>query len=156
MLSHLKLHLAGKVVIVGIGNTLMNDDGVGSIIAASIKDKVPYIVYDAGPSPENYLGKIIKDKPDNIVLIDAVDFGGKPGEFRIVEAEDIKTVNLFSTHNASISLTINYLQSNLKVDIIILIIQPKTISFGDKLSPEITETIKILENWFVETTKEKG
>ncbi len=156
MLDHLKLHLAGKVVILGIGNSLRNDDGVGSILASRIKDKLPYIVYDAGPSPENYLGKIIKDKPDNIVIIDAVDFGGKPGEFRIVEGEDIKTVNLFSTHNASISLTINYLQSNLKVDIIILIIQPKNIAFGDNLSPQISETIKILEDWFVEAAKEKG
>jgi len=156
MLEHLKLHLAGKVVILGIGNTLRNDDGVGSIIASRIKDKVPYLVYDAGPTPENYLGKIIKDKPDNIVIIDAVDFGGGPGEFRIVEGEDIKTVNLFSTHNASISLTINYLQSNLKVDIIILIIQPKNINLGDNLSPQISKTIKELEDFFRETAKEKG
>jgi len=45
-------------------------------------------VYDSGPSPENYLGKIIKDKPDNIVIIDTVDFGGKPGEFLEIEAGD--------------------------------------------------------------------
>ena len=148
MLEHLKLHLTGKVVILGIGNTLRSDDGVGSILVSRIKDKVPYLVYDAGSTPENYLGKIINDKPDNVVIIDAVDFGGKPGEFRIVEGDEIKTVNLFSTHNASISLTINYLQSNLKADIIILIIQPKNIAFGDNLSPQIMETLNILENSF--------
>jgi hydrogenase 3 maturation protease len=148
MLDHLKLHLKGKVVIVGIGNTLKSDDGIGSLLAARIKDKVPYIVYDAGTSPENYLGKIIKDKPDNIVLIDAVDFGGAPGEFRELKGEELKTANLFSTHNASLSLVINYLQSNLKVDIIILIIQPKSLSFGDKLSPEISAALEKLENWF--------
>jgi len=155
MLDHLKSHLKGKVAILGIGNTLRSDDGIGSILASRIKDKVPYMVYDAGPSPENYLEKIIKDKPDNIVIIDAVDFGGEPGEAREVEGDDIKTVNLFSTHNASISLTINYLQNNLKVDIIILIIQPKTIIFGDNLSPEITETLNKLENWFYEREKEE-
>ena len=148
MLDHLKSHLKGKVAILGIGNTLRSDDGIGSILASRIKDKVPYTVYDAGPSPENYLEKIIKEKPDSILIIDAVDFGGEPGEVREVEGDDIKTVNLFSTHNASISLTINYLQNNLKIDIIILIIQPKTIIFGDNLSPEITDTLNILENWF--------
>jgi hydrogenase 3 maturation protease len=147
-LDHLKLHLTGKVVILGIGNTLRCDDGVGSILASRIKDKVPYLVYDTGPTPENYLGKVIKDKPDNIVIIDAVDFGGNPAEFRIIEGKDVQTVNLFSTHNASISLTINYLQNNLKADIIILIIQPKNITFGDNLSPEIAETLNMLENWF--------
>ncbi|MFH1457941.1 MAG: hydrogenase maturation protease [Candidatus Omnitrophota bacterium] len=148
MLEHLKLHLKGKVVIIGIGNTLHNDDGIGSLLAGRIKDKVPYIVYDAGPNPENYLGKIIKDKPDNVVIIDAVDFGGKPGEFREIEGEHLETVNLFSTHNASLSLTINYLKNNLKIDIIILIIQPKSIAFGENLSPEIQEALGKLESWF--------
>jgi hydrogenase 3 maturation protease len=129
---------------------------VGSLLASRIKDKVPYTVYDAGPGPENYLGKIIKEKPENVVIIDAVDFGGKPGEFRVVDGEEIKTTNLFSTHNASISLTINYLQNNLKVDIITLIIQPKSIAFGENLSPEITETLNKLEKWFYEAAKKEG
>jgi len=83
-----------------------------------------------------------------VVIIDAVDFGGEPGEFKVVDGDDIKTVNWFSTHNASISLVINYLQSNFKVDIIVLIIQPKTIVFGDKLSQEVARTLDNLESWF--------
>jgi hydrogenase 3 maturation protease len=156
MLNHLKAHLVGKVIILGIGNTLRSDDGAGAILAARIKDEVPFLVWDVGVSPENYLGKIEKEKPDTIVIIDAVDFGGRPGEFRVLEAQDLKTTNLFSTHNASISLMINYLQNNLKVDIIILIIQPKSIAFGDSLSPEINQTLNKLENWFYEAGKEKG
>ena len=153
MLNHLKEHLNGKVVILGVGNRLRNDDAIGSLLTERIKEKVPYIVYDAGAAPENYLGKIIKDKPDNVVIIDAVDFGAKPGEYGILEGSAIETVNLFSTHNASISLTINYLQSNFKTDIIILAIQPKNISFGDSLSPEITKTLETLENWFSDAGK---
>lgn len=148
MLEHLKLHLKGKVVILGIGNVLRSDDGVGVVLANRIKDKVPFTVWDVGVSPENYLGKIIKERPDTVIIIDAVDFGGLPGEFKVLEAEDIKTANLFFTHNASISLAINYLKSNLKTDIIILIIQPKTISFGDKLSSEVNRALEELENWF--------
>jgi len=149
-LGRLKLHLLGKVVILGMGNTLRSDDGVGSILVNRIKDKIPHLTYDGNSSPKNYLGKIIKDKPDNILIIDAVDFGGLPGEFRVLEGENIETVNFFSTHNASISLAINYLKKTLtRVDIIILAIQPKTITFGDNLSPEIIRTLEKLEGWFV-------
>ena len=155
MLEHLKSHLNGKVVILGIGNTLASDDAAGSILASRIKDKLPYTVYDAGANPENYLGKIIKDKPDNIVIIDAVDFGAKPGDYTVLEGKDIETVNLFATHNASISLTINYLQNNLKVDIIILAIQPKTVAFGDKISQEVENNLRKLEDWFHDA-EEKG
>lgn len=147
-LEHLRSHLNRKTIILGIGNTLRSDDGIGSILASRLKDKLPYTVYDAGESPENYLDKIIKDSPETVVIIDAVDFGGKPGEFRILEAEDLKAANLFFTHNASLSLSINYLQGNLKVDIIILIIQPKSIALKDELSQEVAGTLSKLEDWF--------
>jgi len=154
-LDHLELHLRGKVVILGIGNTLRSDDGVGALLAARIKDKVPFVVFDAGATPENYLEKIIREKPDNLILVDAVDFGGEPGEFRILDPGDLKTVNLFTTHNASLTLAINYLQNGLQADIIILIIQPKRLNFGDKLSPEVAATLTLLGNWCYEKGKAK-
>jgi hydrogenase 3 maturation protease len=156
MLEHLRAHLSGKVVILGIGNTLRQDDGIGSILAGRIKDKVPYVVYDSGPTPENYLGKIIKDKPDSIVIIDAVDFGGAPGEFREMEGEDLETANIYSTHNASLSLAISYLKNNLKADIIALIIQPQMLNFVDRLTPELEKTLNKLECWFYESAEKKG
>lgn len=148
MLDHLKAHLCGKAIILGIGNTLRSDDGFGSLLAQRLSGKVPFAVFDAGVSPENYLEKIIKERPDNLVILDAADFGGAPGELRVLEAEEVKTANFFSTHNASISLSINYLLSNIKVDIIILLVQPRTIVFGDTLSPEMEKSLDELEAWF--------
>lgn len=150
-LEHLKLHLNGKVLILGIGNTMRGDDGVGSILAQRINGKVPFIVWDVGVSPENYLGKAIKEQPDTIVIVDAVDFGGGPGEFMVAEADEIKTINLFATHNTSIALLINYLKTELNADIIILIIQPKCINFSDELSREVSVTLCKLEEWFYES-----
>jgi hypothetical protein len=37
-----------------------------------------------------------------------------------------------------------------------LIIQPKTIAFGDRLSQEVAETLDKLESWFNETGQKKG
>jgi hydrogenase 3 maturation protease len=147
-LEHLKEHLSGKVVILGMGNTLRCDDGAGSLLACRIKDKLSFIVYDAGSSPENYLGKIIKDNPATVVIIDAADLGLGAGEFQVLEPENLATTNLFSTHNSSLSLIINYLQSHLKADIILLIIQPQNLSFGDNLSPAVSDTLTKLETWF--------
>ncbi len=156
MLEHLRAHLTGKVVILGIGNTLRGDDAVGSLLAGRIKDKLPYIVYDAGPSPENYLGKIIKDKPDSVVIVDAADIGQNPGEVSLFEPQDIKVANLFSTHNSSISLVINYLQSHLTTDIIILIIQPASTGLGEGLTAPVKEALERLERWFYEHCQKKG
>jgi hydrogenase 3 maturation protease len=139
-----------------MGNMMCRDDAVGSILATRLQGKVPFRVFDAGPSPENYLGKIIREKPDNVIVIDAVDFGGEPGDCRVLEGNDIKTENLFSTHNASISLTTNYLQNNLTTDIIILAIQPKSVAFGEDLSPEVSKALITLEEWFCAAVKTQG
>jgi len=148
-LSHLKLHLSGKAVVLGIGNTLRSDDGVGSLLVNGISGKVPFIVYDGSSSPENYLGKIIKDNPDNILLVDAVDFGGKPGEFTVLEGESVETVNFFSTHDASISFAIDYLKKSLPdTGILVLAIQPASIAFGEGLSAEVCKTLELLKEWF--------
>ena len=148
-LGQLNSRLKGKVVILGIGNTLRGDDGIGSLLSKRIQGKVPYIVYDGSLCPENYLGKIIQDKPDTILMIDAVDFGGKPGEIKMLEGKDIQTVNLFTTHNASIGLAIKYLENSIKVDVIVLAIQPKALDFGEKMSPEINKTLEDLSGWFL-------
>ena len=147
-LQQLKPRLKGRVVILGIGNTLRGDDAIGSLLAARLKGRVPYIVYDAGASPENYLGKIVKDAPDTVVIIDSADFGAKAGEVRVLTGPEVTTTNLFSTHNASISLSINYLKNNLRADIIILMIQPESIGLVDKLSRRAQEALDLLEGWF--------
>lgn len=160
-LEHLEAHLTGRVVILGIGNALRSDDAAGSFLASRIKGKVPYTVYDAGPTPENYLGKIIKEEPENIVLIDAADFGAAAGSVRVIEganqeASGLSTSGLFFTHDASLELAINYLKRNLKADIIILVIQPKSIALGDEISPEVAASLSKLEEWFYAQGKKKG
>lgn len=149
-LENLASYLCGKVIIVGMGNTLKSDDGAGVIISERIKGKVPYIVYNTALSLENYFGKIIKDNPDNIIIIDAADFGSHAGDVRLVKAEDLNVSNYFTTHNASIELSINYLKSNLKADIIILLIQSEKVAFGQNLSPKVEEAIEKIVNWFYE------
>lgn len=153
-LDTLQLKLKGKVVVLGIGNALKSDDGAGSILAGRLIGKIPFIVYDASASPENYLGKIIRDQPQTIVLVDAADMGGKAGEFRVLDGQEVKTSNLFSTHNSSVALTIGYLQEHCKAGIVALLIQPKTIAFGDTLSAEVEKTLEVLEQWFLEAAKE--
>ena len=50
-----------KVVLLGIGNILKGDDGFGPALVHELEGKVPITCIDAGPAPENYAGKIIKE-----------------------------------------------------------------------------------------------
>lgn len=133
-LTKLKDRLQGKVLIVGIGNRLRGDDGVGPEIIKRLNNPLPrLLLFDVGETPENYLGKIVKQKPNTIVLIDAVDFGSSPGTIKIIEKDDIRNESL-STHNASLNLVANYLQKETSADVFLLGIQPKTTEFGREIS----------------------
>jgi len=156
LLLELKKRLRGKVVIVGIGNTLRGDDGAGPELIKQLKNsKLSTLnsklsLMDVGEVPENYLGKIAEHKPDTIMLVDAVDFGSPPGSVRIIEQDTLKEEGC-STHNASIKLTMEYLRTKTKSLVFLLGIQPmKNLQMASGLSEPVRQAIKRIERFFNE------
>jgi hydrogenase 3 maturation protease len=127
----LKELLEGKVVLVGVGNELRGDDGIGVYIARRLKGKN---VINAGVAPENFIGKIKRMKPERIIIFDALDFGGKPGGVKIVDAR--KTGGLkVSTHSLPLSFFCKLFG---KTGIYLVGIQPKSNEFGSGMSGEVS------------------
>jgi len=141
-LIRLRNRLQGKVLILGIGNPLRGDDGVGPEIINRVKNPLPSLVlFDVGETPENYLAKIVRQKPDTIVLIDAVEFAASPGTIKIMEKDDMRN-EFFSTHNVSLSLVAKYLQKETSADVFLLGIQPETTEWGRKISRPVREGLE--------------
>jgi hydrogenase 3 maturation protease len=148
-----KINEGKKVVIIGIGNRLRRDDGIGSIIAEKLKEKIKrenLFIIDAENTPENYIGKIKKVSPELLLIIDAVDFGSYPGDFRIFKINEIRETTI-STHNFSISLLKKFIKAD---EIYLLGIQPGNISLGENLTDKVKKTVeKIIEKFnFLPTT----
>ncbi len=138
MLEQLKNTLSGKTVVLGVGNTDKGDDGVGSILAR----KLGFL--DAGVSPENFLEKVVAEAPDTVLIIDATDFDGAPGEVKIFDAADISPGGL-STHALSLEMTREYLIERLpEVKVRLLAIQPASME-GSALSPAVREACDEIE-----------
>ena len=131
----------GKVVIVGIGNTLRGDDGFGPALIKRLEGKVKACCIDAGSAPENFTGKIVKEKPDTILMVDALHLGLAPGAWEILKKDEIAKSGL-STHDISPNMFIEYLESRTCADIYMLGVQPKDISFGREMSAEIKNTLE--------------
>jgi hydrogenase 3 maturation protease len=137
--------LKGKIVIIGIGNDLRGDDGLGSELVRELSGKVDAVCINAGNAPENYLEKIVRIKPDTVLIIDAVDMGSEPGKYKIFKKSDIVSSG-FTTHDLSPTLFIEYLEKETGCDIYMLGIQPKDVSFGADMSDAIKETLKKLSD----------
>jgi len=130
----------GKTVIVGIGNTLRRDDGFGPALIKKLKGRVRALCLDAGMAPENYAGKITKEKPDTILLVDALHLDRAPGEYELLKKEDILSSG-FSTHDLSPKMFIEYLENNTSAHIYMLGVQPKSVSFGEEMSNDVKKTL---------------
>jgi len=141
--------LKERVVVIGIGNILRGDDSFGPKVIEAISGKVDAVCIDVGSAPENYIGKIAKERPNTILMIDAIDLGKKPGEYELLAKDDIIHSG-FSTHDLSPRMFIEFLEKETNADIYLLGVQPESISLGSPMSKNLNQTLKEVSDLIVE------
>lgn len=130
-----------KVVILGVGNTLKGDDAAGPLVCECLSGRVPARVIDAGVTPENYIGSILEAAPDVLLIVDAVDFGGSPGQIRICTPDQVRRF-AFSTHALSLHSLVDVIRREKKLEVYLIGIQAGRTRLGDCLSPAMREAVE--------------
>lgn len=127
-----------KIAVLGIGNELKCDDAVGLAVVDRLRalvDDVSIAIINCRDVPENFTGYLKRFKPACIVLIDATDFGGLPGEARLFDLDDVMS-SAVVTHKASLDVLGAYLRLETEATNVFLVgIQPADCDVGDELSP---------------------
>jgi hydrogenase maturation protease len=130
-----------KILFVGIGNLLRQDDGAGVYISIRIRETENIRVITPEVSIENYIGKINSTDHDTLVVIDCVDMKKPPGSFDLIPVDQVSDLT-FNTHNISLKKLSEFFRNQ----VLILAIQPVTIAFGENLSYIVLEACdKIVE-----------
>jgi hydrogenase maturation protease len=141
-----------RKAIIGIGSPLRQDDGIGIVLLEKLIERKNELLQDVefidgGTGGMNILHLLARF--DLVILIDAVDFGGKPGESRLFTLEDVQSnkilVNI-STHEPDI-LKVVHLSKDLNEqpdELFIFGVQPKNTSAGTDLSLELNNAVKSL------------
>ncbi len=141
-----------KEVILGVGNILKGDDGIGVYVAEKLReyiekveqrskedktrgDRVMVAAINCGTTPENYISIIGKSNPDRLIVVDAADLGLSPGLYRIIPPERVG-VMCISTHNMPLSLFTSYVGQFCQ-DIVLVGIQPERMDFDVTLSSTV-------------------
>ena len=128
-----------KLLILGVGNELKRDDGVGPFIVDNLDEKYNVICINAKTVPENFTGKIRKEQPSHVIIVDACLMGGEAGDIKIVDKDDFVNIGI-STHSMSLSYFVKYLERDNDFKIIFVGIEPETMEFGEELSEKIEKT----------------
>lgn len=131
------------VVILGVGNLLKGDDAAGPAVCDLLSGRVSARVINAETAPENYIHPVLEAAPDLLLIVDAVDSGGPPGQIRLFETGQIRRF-AWSTHTLSIHLLVEVLCAERAMEVYLLGIQPGGIGLGADLSPPIQQAIQTI------------
>ena len=136
-----------KTVLVGIGNTLKGDDGVGPLLCRDLTGKICAELINADTVPENYIHPIIHQKPQSLIIIDAVDFSASAGTIKIFKPDQLGSV-AHSTHALSPHLFIDMIRKSIEVDVYFIGVQPAQVGFGQSVCAKVAEAIQRLVDIF--------
>ncbi|MHC4722115.1 MAG: hydrogenase 3 maturation endopeptidase HyCI [Planctomycetota bacterium] len=139
VLEQLSKLRGSKTVILGIGNSLKGDDGAGPLICRQLQDaEISADVIDAGTVPENYIQPIIKKAPRNLLVIDTIDSGARPGVVRIFKPEQLSSL-VISTHTLSPRLLVDMICRSIEVDVYFVGIQPEQTQLGQPITSQVKQ-----------------
>ena len=138
-----------KPVIIGIGNDINADDGIGPYIIRELGDTKFFITLDVGPLPENFTKKIADMEPTHIIILDAAMIDGEPGTTEIVDSNVVDEY-IFTTHHIPISYTIQRLKAMCGAEVIIIGIKPKILDTGMPMTPAVVEAGEKIVQFFKE------
>lgn len=151
-----ELLIAGldKTLLISLGNSLRRDDGVGPYLAGQLANIPGVQIENAGDRPERAIDFVCAYQPQQVLFIDAADFGAKPGSVRVIKAEELSN-RCLSSHRLPLPALIDWIESEHPVSCRCLGIQAGSMQIGEGLTPEVAETADKLINWF-EQTASKG
>lgn len=150
------------IAIVGIGNLLMRDEGVGIHALRRLREEFSFSdgpeFIDGGTMGLDLLPFI--EGRDLVVLIDAVDFRREPGEVRSISNRDIPRylTGKLSVHQIALPdlLATLLLIDNPPSDVVLVGMQPADIGVGLELSPAVSAGMDALLGEVVSVIRARG
>ncbi|HEY3364097.1 MAG TPA: hydrogenase maturation protease [Symbiobacteriaceae bacterium] len=136
----------------GIGNSQRGDDRAGPRVARLVR-RLARVVPDGPPegrprlagvlvaetTPEAYAGAMARLNPDVILLVDAVDLGGPPGEAALLDGADLSRQDGWEVHRPPLALLMRYLTDRTGARVLLLGIQAVSLDWGEPMTPAVRQ-----------------
>jgi hydrogenase maturation protease len=135
----------GKTLVVGMGNFLCRDEGIGvHIIQAMENMELPNHIelLDIGTSTMDLISHL--EDVEKLIVIDAMEAGGIPGTIYKCRPEDLlpKDEGPISLHEIGLLESLNMAEKmGKKIDTVVIGIEPKVLNWGVELSEEVKSKI---------------
>lgn len=131
------------ILILGLGNTMMTDDGFGSRMADTLQTRFSFssevAILDGGTLGLDLLPRL--EGIDRLLIIDALEMDAEPGEVFRLEGEEVPRAfaGKLSVHQMGVQdlLAVAELQGHLPSELVVWGVQPGTVEMGLELTPAV-------------------
>ena len=124
-----------KLLILGIGENRMGDDGLGQYISFYLDEVIstPQVqVINGGIVPEERLSEIIAFSPDLLLLIDSVDSGKPSGSVNLYKDKQMMNYLPISSHSLPLPILVDRCKRKIpNLEVKLLGVQPYSLEFLD-------------------------
>jgi hydrogenase maturation protease len=146
------------IKVLGLGNILRGDDGIGPVIIQQLEDSKKSLsvqLCDAGSDAFTILDQLLGSEP--VLIIDCARMGKKPGTVQKILVKDAKNLpdNLgMSLHGYSLADVWQIARSlGVENDLLVIGIEPDSIQFNSGLSEVVKKSIPIILQMVAEEAK---
>ena len=143
-----------RVVVMGVGS-LNGDDRIGPKIIELLESKSmsDVLLINAESTPESFTGKVEAFNPTHVLILDAADFHGSPGDTKLISKEEIRG-QAVSTHKLPLSLFMHFIEESMSLSIVVLGVQPISVAFWAPLSEKLEATAVSIANTLYQVLSE--
>ena len=113
-----------RIAIIGIGNSLLGDDGIGLLLAQNLQISLSherFCILEGALAPENCLGKLRPFQPQLVILLDIVLGLGEVGSIHYLSCEKIEGFSA-SSHSLPLSILAKFLEAEYACEVFVLAI----------------------------------
>lgn len=140
----------GKILVLGIGNLVMSDDGVGVKVVQRLQREYRFPpcveVMDGGTLGLDLLPKL--ENIERLIIIDAVETGRKPGSCVRLTGEELPIVleTKLSPHQMGLKdlLAVSQLMGHSPREMVLIGVQPGSIEMDTELTPDVEVAVEVL------------
>jgi hydrogenase maturation protease len=142
-----------KVLVLGVGNPILSDDGVGIHVVRELKKrKLPGVDVEELAASGLELLDVVRGY-DKVVIIDAIQTTkGKPGELHVLEEKDFeKSIHGSSPHGINIATALalgrKLVPNEMPKDVVFFAVEVEDlVNVSERLTPNVAKALpKIVE-----------
>jgi hydrogenase 3 maturation protease len=134
-----------RLAVLGIGHELGGDDAAGVRVAGLLRKSAvgndQLLSLEAGPAPENFIGKLRSFHPSLVLLVDAALMNSAPGTIQWLDWQDTQGFSA-STHTLPLHILASYLTEDLGCEVALIGIQPRQTFETTPLTPEVRRAVR--------------